>query len=308
MNNSEEAERKLGSETVEERLQAARYFSSHATARHYPLLVNAASKENVPWIKRALDQAILRAKHSSSASVNAQGTDEDATHDVAEAIVRDLQLKAVEEVAGTVLHEFSALVGSLRLRAPQEVGNYEESHTKKLLDQLSNLIDAVRNLKKSAAVPIISEFDLAELVDSSMATSDVPDALSISTAGSRPFLINGDRNSMQLALVNGFRNAIEAITESSRILPPRIVINWGRAGAENYLVIVDSGPGFVGDPAAALRLGVTNKQMQGHIGYGLAIAQYAMRSMDGEIRVSNDDAGGARFEMRWYVSHENFIG
>ena len=295
-----EAERALASTAAEVRLAGARFFSRGAAPADIPFLKKCLAVEPVPWIRRALDRAVDRASKGTTESLDAAASapTESEHQDTSERLVRDLRAEAVEEVAGTILHEFAPIIGALRLRAREEIAGYESSQTRKLLDQLLALIEAVRNLKRAAAVPHYAEFDLADLVDASIQlASDTTTNISIRIAGQRPFLVYADREAMQLALLNGLRNAIEAVSEGSVEQPPRIVINWGRGGVENWLVVLDSGAGFVGDPAAALKLGATNKR--DHIGYGLATAQYAMRSMEGDVLLSNNPDGGARFELRW---------
>jgi C4-dicarboxylate-specific signal transduction histidine kinase len=219
--------------------------------------------------------------------------------------VWDLKARAVEEVAGTILHEFSAIVGALRVKAPSEIRDFSASGTAKLLDQLSELIEAVRNLKKAAAVANLTQFDLAGLVAEAIDAVEGRGAFEFSVAGERPFLVKADRHTLRLALLNGIRNAVESLQQFTRVDPGTIVVNWGRAGVEDWLVIVDSGAGFQGDPSAALGLGITNKR--DHIGYGLATAQYAMRSMGGDVLLANDLSGGARFELRWYSNNEDTV-
>lgn len=303
-----EAEASLASTAADVRLASARYFSREATPADIPLLQRCLAVETVPWIKRALTRAVERAS-KGVISADVVKPREPINGDVAETserLVRDLRAEAVEEVAGTILHEFAPIVGALRVRAREEVADYESSQTKNLLDQLLTLIDAVRNLKRAAAVPNYTEFDLADLIDFSISlVSDMTSGISIRLAGQRPFLVFADRAAMHIALVNGLRNAIEAVDVSSKSDAASIVINWGRGGVENWLVILDSGVGFRGDPDSALKLGVTNKR--DHIGYGLATAQYAMRSMAGEVLLSNHPDGGARFELRWDEGHARFI-
>jgi signal transduction histidine kinase len=295
------AEKALESEVVDVRLSAARYYALNAKQADLPILSKALLHETVPWIKRALQRAV--------ASVTNYGTgprpaNTPASSEPSEALVRDIRAEAVEEVAGTILHEFAPIIGAIRLSAREEVAEFETSSTHRLLNQLSALVAAVRRLKRAAAVPSYTEFDLVELITSTIeALSPIPEGIEVRLAGQKPFLIQSDRDTMYLALANGLRNAIEAVQEFSRVKPAEIVINWGRGGAENWLVVMDTGAGFKGDPSAALKLGATNKK--DHIGYGLATAQFAMRSMEGDVILTNNPDGGARFELRWCKDNEN---
>lgn len=301
-----EAEISLASTAAEVRLAAARFFSREAMPADIPLLKRCLAVETVPWIKRALARAVDRAHKGFIEPQTVEPHVSSDFGETSERLVRDLRAEAVEEVAGTILHEFAPIVGALRVRARDEIADYESSQTKNLLDQLLTLIDAVRNLKRAATVPNYTEFDLADLIDSSISlVSDMTAGISIRLAGQRPFLVFADRAAMHIALVNGLRNAAEAVSAGANPDSASIVINWGRGGVENWLVVLDSGGGFKGDPDSALKLGVSNKR--DHIGYGLATAQYAMRSMEGEVLLSNHPDGGARFELRWDEEHARTV-
>jgi signal transduction histidine kinase len=305
-----EAEAALMSTSADARLQAARFFSRSAGPGDLVMINRALSVETVPWIKRALTRAAALASNRRvkiAESDKSESESDALPGDPASALVRNLRAEALEEVAGTILHEFAPIIGALRLRAREEVHDYPSSQTRILLDLLSDLLDAVRHLKRAAAVPRYAEFDLSEIVTATVdSLRDTTEGIEIRFAGQAPFLVSADKESMRLALVNGLRNAVEAVRGMSRSEPPQIAINWGRGGVENWLVIIDSGPGFPGDPATALKLGVTNKE--GHIGYGLATAQFAMQSMQGDVLLSNDPAGGAKFELRWDGEHADTVG
>lgn len=314
MMNRQEAIDNLSSESRDVRLNAARFFALNAQPAEISFLTTSLAGETVPWIKRALERALDRAKHVAS-GVPIQTVQSPNVEPSAQ-LVRDLRAEAVEEVAGTILHEFSPIIGSIKLSAEREFNDYRGSNTERLIEQLSSLLKAVRTLKQAAATPNYITFDLAclidevvemqaELINQVMKKHEGESPINFRTAGARPFLVEADRGQLHIALTNGLRNAIEAVAEWTRVQPPEIVINWGRAGVENWLVILDTGKGFTGNPENALKLGNSNKR--DHIGYGLATAQFAMRSIEGDVFVSNNPQGGAQFELRWYKDYANFI-
>jgi len=311
----QEAVNNLRSESKDVRLNAARFFAQHAQPAEITFLTSSLLSETVPWIKRALERAIDRANHvASGAPVQ---PDQSSNSEPSAELVRDLRAEAVEEVAGTILHEFSPIIGSIKLSAEREFNNYSGSNTERSIEQLSSLLKAVRTLKQAAATPNYTTFDLAflinevvamqsELVNQLLKKQGENSPINFRMAGAQPFMVEADRGQLHIALTNGLRNAIEAVAEWTRVQPPEIVVNWGRAGVENWLAILDTGKGFTGNPENALRLGNSNKR--DHIGYGLATAQFAMRSIEGDVCVSNNPQGGAQFELRWYKDHANFIG
>ncbi|QIE30405.1 HAMP domain-containing sensor histidine kinase [Caballeronia sp. SBC2] len=296
-----EAESALASSSAEERLAGARFFSKHASPSDLPLLRGVHSKETVPWIKRALQRALDRATKISPDSTTSEAAELDINdakfEDSHGAVLQGMHAQAVEEVAGTILHEFAPMIGMLKLLAIEEIENYSQSKSKQILDLLSDLLQGVRNLKRAAAVPKYSNFDLHEsLCTARNGLADLADGVEIHFAGQVPFPVVADRETMTLALINGLRNALEAVHDNQS-RKKEVTINWGRAGSETWLAMLDSGSGFAGDPSIALKLGHTNKA--GHIGYGLATAQQTMRSMDGDVLLSNGPDGGAIFEIRW---------
>lgn len=297
------AEKNLKSIELEDRLKGARYFALHAKPTDVELLNKCLRKENVAWIKRALERALNKTKILVTTATRSENLDESEPSDE---VLRDIKAEAVEEVAGTILHEVSTVIGLIALSASEEIPDYENSATFKNLKQLSQLLEAIRNLKLAAGVPKFSKFDLSTVISESITSlQDRIGTINIELAGPKPFMVEAGQIEMQIAIVNGLRNAIEAVSEFSNTEPPKIIINWGRAGVENYLVILDTGSGFSGNPSDALQLGSTNKA--DHIGYGLATAQFVMRSLEGGVSVSNNLDGGARFELRWYKDHANTI-
>ncbi len=301
----EEAIASLSSDSVDQRLEAARYFSNAAEVTDASLLSRAIAKESARWVKRALERAIDRIQvgppKQGVAPIDVPVIENDS-----ERIVKDLRAQAVDEVSRTILHEFAPLIGSLRLVAEVEIDSYETSRTKHCVERLNGLLEAVGNLKKAASTPSYSEFDLSELVAECVAVLNISsEEIVLRIAGIKPYMVQADRDSLGLAIDNGIRNAVEAVREFSKLDPAEILINWGPAGSENWLAILDCGAGFSGNPDEAFKLGVSNKGE--HFGYGLTIAQLSMRSMEGDVFVSNKAEGGARFELRWYRDYADTI-
>jgi K+-sensing histidine kinase KdpD len=294
------------------RLRAARFFAANPHSVSASFLRAALQRETVSWTKKAL----IKAVEAVEVSVVNQNSDVGAEQsEPSERMVRSIMARAVEDVTSTILHEFGAVIGELKLSASIEFSDFEGSDTNKMVKRLTDLLKAIRNLKRASAKPIYSEFDLPELI-SEIYAADRKDFADIAVrfAGPETFQIVADRGSLLLAIVNGLRNAREAVANGSRLTPAEIVVNWGKAGNENFLVILDSGPGFTGNPSDALRVGVSSKKSEQnlggeqHMGYGLATALYAMRAMEGELLVSNSLEGGAIFELRWYRDYENTTG
>lgn len=293
------ATRNLSSGSIDDRLKAARFFSALAKSGDKDMLEDAMRKETAPWVKRALQRAIETSSKKKPNNLAAVVQLPSEPLPEADDVTNEIRAKVVEEVTSTILHEFTPIIGSLRLAAIKETLKFENSQTKFFLDQVSSVIEGIGNLKKAAGSPTYSDFNLVELVQSILDNFPMDSSrISINLGGESPFMVFADRDSLYLAIINGLRNAIEAVQEYSYASPAQLTINWGRAGHEDWLVILDTGKGFTGNPNSALSIGVTNKEL--HIGYGLSIAQVAMQAMEGNLSVSNREEGGARFELRWY--------
>lgn len=296
----QEALEALSSDATETRLRAARHFSQRAVGEDVQPLRVALAKENVPWIRRALNIALAQAERPRSPN-DGQIVEEDEP--LAGLEPQQIYAKAAEEVAEGLIHELAPVVGLLRVVAPKEIGDaFGSSQTRGLIDQLHSLMTAIRAMKKANAVPDYADVNIAALVGEVVDRSLGKDDAIIQLAGPQRLDVSADRDQLGLAVGNGLKNALEAVRSFSRVTPPRIVITWGNTQTENFLVIKDSGPGFRGEPARALKLGVTTKG--GHIGYGLALARQAMMAMQGDIILKNDE-DGAHFEIRWFRENEN---
>lgn len=298
----EEAEQALNSGETEVRLRGARFFSRDAMADDAPRIKAALKRETVPWIRRALQSAMARTEQTPVAAPVAEGA---LTAELDGLDSQQIYAKAAEEVTDSLIHELAPVVGLLRVVLPKELnGAYATSDARKYLDQLHSLMTAIRALKRANAVPTYKEFVLSELITATIEAVPNPDGILIQTAGPARLTVTADKDQLMLAIGNGLRNALEAVKLFSKTNPARIVVTWGNTQSDNYLVIKDTGPGFQGDPASALKLGATSKN--GHVGFGLHLAQQAMLAIQGDISVKNDE-DGAHFEIRWFRDNENPI-
>ena len=173
------------------------------------------------------------------------GISEDVSSpDLSDSTARQIHAKAVEEVTGTILHEFQPIIGVLKLRAVEEVRNYETSGVKIQLDRLDRLVTAIEGLKRAAAAPKRREFDLAGLVHEIADEEAEGKDVEISLIGPGPLLTEADPDLLQLVVSNGLRNAIDAVlTLPKNARDHAIIMNWDATDIETWLVIIDKGPG-----------------------------------------------------------------
>lgn len=292
----DEAHASLASAEMEERLKAARFFALHAVSADRRKLRAALRKETVPWVKRALERSLNKA--GPVPMQEATGSELSAR------LLAELRSKAIDEVASTIVHELSTTIGRLRLTVPTELQQYDTSKTKALIDSLAMLLNGIRNLKTAVGRADYVECDLSAWCRETC--QDFENAAGmIHLAGTAPFMVEIDPGLFKLAFANVVRNAVEAVLALPEGSERSITVNWGWAGHEFWLAVLDSGPGFEREPSSLVKLGETTKA--DHIGFGLATAKQAMQAMEGDIYPSNTAEGGARVELRWFGSHEDIV-
>jgi signal transduction histidine kinase len=286
--------RRLKSETQTERLEAARYFATNATANHEAPLRDALARERVHWIRAALKRALAKILPNAEFTSAQSSVDRD---DVPERFAAQVYADALETAASQLIHEIEPILGTLRLAAEEEIQNFAKSNTGRNLDRLDDLLAAFSRLRRAASAPKIEDFSLDETVQRCIQETPAPEGVHIQKAGPLQCLVAGDSGLIAMCLNNGLRNAIEATSVlSPDTKSPAITIAWGQTDIDYWISVVDSGVGFKGNLQRALEMGTTTKQ--GHLGMGLAIANQALGSLGGKLLLV-PNARGVRFEMRW---------
>lgn len=298
----DEAFELLPSEDATVRLKAARFFAMNATSGDRRRLKAALLQENVPWIKRALERAISRLGPAKEAPSVTQPIYADPP----QRLVSELRAKVIDEVAGTIIHELSTIVASLRLVAPRESPGYTGSRTETLVNSLSSLLGGIRNLKAAASRANYSQRDLAQECRDACGIF-VDDGELFQFGGPTPFLVEIDPDLFKIALTNVVKNAVEAVRSLPEGVPQTVTLNWGHAGHEYWVSVLDTGFGFERDPAGMVDFGQSTKDKAEHLGFGLATAKQAMQALEGDIYPTNALEGGAKVELRWFSGDEDPI-
>jgi signal transduction histidine kinase len=198
----------------------------------------------------------------------------------------DVHSEAVKQVTSQIIHEIEPLVGALRLSANSEIPFYDSSLTRKHLDRLSRLLEALSQLRRAAYAPVIEEFDLAawltELERGEPRDSATQD-LEVDWAGRRPAVVRGDKTLTAIVFCNALRNALEATAALEKEIQKPVVVTWGETEKDYWLSIVDNGIGLPGGFERIFGIGTTSKI--DHLGMGLAMARQAAASMGGDVLV-----------------------
>lgn len=285
----EEALEELFSNLAHDRLKATRFLARNGNLSDLQILRDALSRETVSYVRTSLKLAIKRI----SCSVSPTDKDAEGEIEIPPDVRAQIRNEVNVEVTGQLLHEIASPVGLIASAAMHEISEYENSKTKKHLDTLKRIFEAIERLKKAAAVPSPQEFDLAELL--AEIASEVE--IEISLLGTKPMLITSDPELLRLAVSNGIRNAVEAVTDAHGDESHPIIVTWGKTDVDYWVVVLDRGPGVVGPAEPAFGIGRTTKQ--GHSGFGLAIARQAIETLGGACTLQPATEGGARFEIRW---------
>ena len=290
----EDAIQALSSTTARVRLKAVRFLADNGDRSDLSTLRNALKQEGVKYIRASLELAIKRLSDAPSSAGHASVEEVEVPPDVRSQIRTEI----TAELTGQLLHEISSPVGLIASAASREVPDYEQSKTKSVVDTLKRVFDAIEQLKVAAAVPQPTEFDLADLLSEVAAEAtpcDRPELISL--IGARPMLVSSDRAGIRMALSNGVRNAVEAVSNLGLEEPHPITITWGATDIDYWVVVLDHGPGIVGPVESAFGVGKTTKR--GHSGFGLVIARQAIETLGGACHLQPAADEGARFEVRW---------
>lgn len=289
----DEALHRLSSHSAHDRLKAARFLVRNSDPADLQILRDALKTETVSYVRSGLELAIKRASNLVSSA-----TEETIREFEIPAEIREqIRNEATKQVTGQILHEIASPVGLIASTAAREIHNYEDSKTKKHVQNLKRVFEAIEQLKGATTAPRPEEFDLAELLTEIVSETVGSEPVEISLHGVKPTLITSDRMLLRLAISNGIRNAVEAVTGSPGTEPYPIVVTWGETDVDYWIAVLDHGPGIVGPAESAFGIGKTTKQ--GHSGFGLAIARQASETLGGECTLQPAKEGGARFEIRW---------
>lgn len=242
----------------------------------------------------ALQETIRRL---SQEQAPAQSSDE--ANVVSDDVRKQIYGKAMEWVTGFLLHEISSPIGLVRLASKRELGErWDGSDTKRHLESVRRVFEAIELLKNAASVPRPQEFDLSLLVEELLDdySPDIREWISI--IGSRPFIIKSDPSLVRMVVVNGIRNAVEAqLAVSAKPNPHDVTISWGETDIDCWFAVLDHGGGINGPVETAFEIG--NSTKKDHIGFGLAIARQAVETMIGSLTLAPAKDGGALYAARW---------
>ena len=289
----QEALETLSSSSAHDRLKAVRFLGRNSDPSDLQALRDALRRETVSYVRVGLELAIKRVSNAVSPQVEATSDEFEIPPDVRSQIRNEV----IEEVTGQILHEIASPVGLIASTATREILDYKHSKTRKHVENLKRVFEAIEQLKGAAAIPRPEEFDLVELLSEIVSEEVGSDSVRISLHGAKPMLITSDCALLRMAICNGIRNAVEAVTDAAGDEPFPIIVTWGETDVDYWVTVLDRGLGLVGPTESAFGIGKTTKK--GHSGFGLTIARKAIETLGGACSLQPTTEGGARFEIRW---------
>lgn len=284
----------LNSSDPYERLKAARALQLDATAGDLEAIHGALRKEDDAWVLRALNSALDLA---TSGPPPETGTRED---DLVDPERSEIYRQALDEVTGNLTHELRKGIGYARLAAETDVPGYDESLTRRRLDDLAALVDAIHRLGESTKLGRLREFDLADWIKRVASEQAARHDHPIEFAGPSYLVAFADPDALRIVVTNAVQNAAEAVETVVDGAAPPILVAYGDTDKDYWVSILDRGPGPPPGRRNAFGRLVTNKPGTDHRGIGLALAKNVIDALGGTIDLTPRERGaGAELRFDW---------
>jgi len=289
--NRDEAIIALDSDSPIERTKSARYFSFKGRLGDVELLKNRLGREQVSFVKSAIEMAISRIEAGRSRAHSTANTAEKELPEFSP--IEEANRNAIEYVTGVFLHELMPKLGTLRLSAQNCIENYNGSDIQVKIESLASVLQGIQNLRTATDAPQYEEINLQSFIEEILAEPTW--GYDFQKMGSPDILLETDPHLLKLAFENGLRNAVEASKKAGSKNP--IIITWDVSEIEYRVSILDCGTGISGAIKSAFEPGRTSKQ--GHSGFGLAICETAMLTLGGKATLVEAVPTGMTFQLRW---------
>lgn len=285
----------LAAENSADRLRAARTLQRDVNLLSRAEIQAAIRREPNAWVRRALEEAI--ADVASEALPRPDWALDDAA--LSEFDLSSVRASAIQTVSRLLLREVRGQLLPLKVAAMSELGDYDESTTRKRLERLSDLLDTIGRLASAAEPPRVAEFDLSDAIRATTGELGLVEDSDVRYGREEPTPTSGDWDLIQFAFTNAVRNAMEASAGTGR----PITISWGSSDKLAWISVLDEGIGLPADGGQAhWKPGATTKSKDAHFGWGLPIARQAIDSCSGHIELRPRTPVGVACEISWPTS------
>jgi two-component system, OmpR family, sensor kinase len=229
-----------------------------------------------------------------------------AFNDMAERL--GLVLAAQREFVANASHQLRTPLTGLRLRLESAAGKVDSPELQAELaaaeqeaERLARLLTALLTLAREGDRPrpgrSVSLEDAVRRAHERWAVRAEQQAHRLDLAGEDDVVVEASEEDVAIILDNLVENALH-------YSPPgtAVSVEWGRAGEDAYLAVLDEGPGIdAGDETALFERfarGRAGRGGPGGTGLGLAIVRTLARRWRGDALIANRPEGGARAEVR----------
>jgi signal transduction histidine kinase len=223
---------------------------------------------------------------------------------------RDLEQKLRTSLtAAAVAHEIKQPLATMLLHAhtiERGLASLGESAQQALMPAVSGLASDARRIRSTIdkirdilgnVVSTLTPIDAAEPIHGALLLAKLDlarQAIHLQTHGlDDPHWIAGDREQVQLVVLNLIRNGIEAAGEGGTVA---IALRSEHGWVE--IEVADNGPGFRADLLPLRNPPLTSTKKEG-TGIGLYVVRCAISNHRGSLRIDRSSLGGARVRLRF---------
>ena len=209
------------------------------------------------------------------------------------------RLADLGKMSGSVAHEVKnplAVIDSSALFIESYLATADiktQEHLKRMKSNVARAANIIQKLVDLSRMkePELSELDLVELTQSALNQLNMSHDIRVINNVSESEKLRGDPILLHLAVLNVFRNAIEAMGERGAL-----IISSQRQDGHLCLIVQDDGRGIKPEvlPHIFEPLFTTK---QGGVGFGLAITKAVIEKHGGHIEVVSSPGAGATFKI-----------
>ena len=235
-----------------------------------------------------------RILHFSATKDVVPGRHLSALRDITERVEHERELERtndrLEQFASIVSHDLRNPLQVVKSRLSLLTREVDSDHLAPIEENVDRMVDLIDDLltiaREGQPVDSPADVDLGVAVTSAWATIDAPEA-TLETAAFDGCVVRADESRLAQLLENLFRNAVDHAGES-------VTITVGRL--EDGFYVADDGPGIPPDEREMIfDLGYSTAEVG--TGLGLSIVREVAQAHGWDVRATESDAGGARFEV-----------
>lgn len=272
----------------DEQLDKIKRLSTTESGETKKKILAIAETINPPWFRNALLQALKEEAYEVAPEEPISSHNEDAYN------VREIKSAAVAESVGHIIHELQPIIGSLELAASKELPDYKDSNTRNEVERLQDLVDMFAAWRKAEQKPNYKSLDINRVINEEVERANTKNN-GIEFDVSLPFDLSFelDNSLIRTVISNALRNAVESSNQVvGRDVAP-IVIRSDCTDRYFWLSIIDNGVGLSNSESVLVKNRFTTKP--GNSGFGLAIVDKSIESMNGTWKLQSSATSGAVF-------------